>query len=168
VVWGTPESPIEDVAFEDVKVTLRRGPQSDAWGGNLDLRMTRDARHALFRRDIPALLATHVERLAVRGLDVRWGEDPPAFFTHAVECEDFEDVSIERFRGRQAQVIGSAIRLSRGKDAIVERSRATSGCDTFFEAAAVTGRVLVSSNDTRAARRERPAPASSRPPAEKP
>jgi len=168
VLWGTPESLVEDVAFEDVKVRLHRGPQSDAWGGNLDLRMTRDAEHALFRRDIPALLARRVARLAVRGLDVAWDEDVPSFFTHAVECEDFADVTIDRFRGRQAQKTGSAIRLRRGVDAIVENGRATAGCDTFYEATEVAGRVFVSDNDTRAARRERPEPASARPVAEKP
>lgn len=156
VLWGSPESTIEDLSFEDVRMTLRRGPHSDAWGGNLDLRLTRDPRQALFAHDIPAVLARHVDGLALRGLDVRWGGDPPAFFSHAIDCEEFREVAIERFRGRQAQVSGSAIRLRRGVDAVVERGRATAGCDTFCEASEVTGRVLVSNNDTRAARLERP------------
>jgi hypothetical protein len=41
----------------------------------------------------------------------------------------------------------------------VRDSRATAGTDTFLEMANVTGRRFVSGNDTRAARRERPAEA---------
>jgi polygalacturonase len=158
LVWGTPESVIENVAFEDVHVRVVCGPHSDTYGGNLDLRMTRDARHALFERGIPALLATHVDGLAVRGLRVEWAPDVPAFFTHAIECENFEDVEIERFRGRQAQKAGSAIRLARGTDLEVRDSRATAGTDVFLDTVDVGGRRFVSNNDVRAARSERRAP----------
>lgn len=156
LLWGSPDSPLEDVSLEDVRLRIRRGPQSDSYGGNIDLRLTRDPQHALFGRDLPALLARHVDRLSVRGLSVEWSDDVPAFFTHALEVERFRELVIERFRGRQAQASGTAIRLRDGTDAVVADSRATSGTDSFVELAGVGGRVFVSNNDTRAARRERP------------
>ena len=159
LLWGSPDSPLEDVSLEDVRLRIRRGPQSDSYGGNIDLRLTRDPQHALFGRDLPALLARHVDRLSVRGLSVEWSDDVPAFFTHALEVERFRELVIERFRGRQAQASGTAIRLRDGTDAVVADSRATSGTDCFLERTAVDGRVFVSNNDTRAARRERPAEA---------
>ena len=155
LLWGTPESPLEEVSLEDVRVRIARGPQSDGYGGNVDLRLTRDPQHALFKRDLPALLARHVERLSVRGLSVEWSADVPAFFTHAVEVEDFRELVLERVRGRQAQAGGAAIRLRRGTDAVVAECRASAGTDCFLDMAGVDGRTFVSNNDTRAARRER-------------
>jgi polygalacturonase len=160
VLWGTPESPLEEVSLEDVRLRIRRGPQSDTYGGNVDLRTTRDPQHALFKRDLPALLARHVDGLAVRDLRVEWAPDVPSFFTHAIECEEFRDLEVLRFRGRQAQKTGSAIRLRRGTDVVVSDSRAAPGTDTFLDMTGVGGRRFVSNNDTREARRERPAEAS--------
>lgn len=144
---------IRNVTFDDVRVRVGRGPNSDTWGGNVDMRPTRDPKLSLFERDLPALLALHTDRLAVRNLTVEWADDVPAFFTHAIEAESFRELVVEGFRGRQAQKAGSAIRLVGGEDAIVRNSRATAGTDTFVEATEVTGRAVFTGNDVRAARR---------------
>jgi hypothetical protein len=153
ILWGSPDSAIEDVAFDDVRVRIRRGPNSDTWGGNVDMRLTRDPKLAVFQRDLPALLALHTERLAVRHLTVEWADDVPSYFTHAIEAESFRELVVEGFRGRQAQKAGSAICLAKGEDSVVRDSRAAAGTDTFVEATGVTGRTIFSGNDTRAARR---------------
>ncbi|MCG6925767.1 MAG: right-handed parallel beta-helix repeat-containing protein [Acidobacteria bacterium] len=152
VVWGTPDNPIENVLFDDVQLKVKRGPQSDAYGGNVDLRSAPTPEESLFGRDLPALLAKDVGRIRLRGFEVEWGEDVPAFFTHAVECEGFRELEVERFRGRQAQSTGSALRLVRGEDAVVRNSRATEGTDVFVESRDVTGRAVLAGNDVRAAR----------------
>jgi len=152
ILWGSPDSVIEDVTLDDVRLRVRRGPNSDAWGGNVDMRLTRDPELSLFKRDLPALLALHTERLTVRNLRVEWADDAPSYFTHAVEAESFRELVVEGFRGRQAGSQGSAIRLTRGEDAVVRDSRAAPGTDAFLEARDVTG-ALVSNNDVRAARR---------------
>jgi hypothetical protein len=153
ILWGSPEGAIEDVTFDDVRVRIRRGPNSDTWGGNVDMRLTRDPKLAVFERDLPALLALHTERLAVRSLTVDWADDVPAYFTHAIEAESFRELVVDGFRGRQAQPAGSAIRLVRGEDAVVRDSRAAAGTDAFVEATEVTGRTVFAGNDVRAARR---------------
>jgi hypothetical protein len=152
ILWGSPDGAIEDVTFDDVRLRLRRGPCSDAWGGNVDMRLTRDAELAVFKRDLPALLALHTERLTVRNLAVEWADDVPAYFTHAIEAGAFRELVVDGFRGRQAQSTGSAIRLAKGEDAVVRDSRAAAGTDTFVEATEVTGRTVLTGNDTRAAR----------------
>lgn len=152
ILWGSPDSVIEDVILDDVRVRVRRGPNSDTWGGNVDMRLTRDPKLALFKRDLPALLALHTERLAVRNLVVEWADDVPSYFTHAIEAESFRELVVDGFRGRQAQEAGSAIRLVRGEDAVVRDSRAAAGTDTFVEATEVTGRTVFTGNDVRAAR----------------
>ena len=152
ILWGSPDGAIEDVTLDDVRVRIRRGPNSDTWGGNVDMRLTRDPKLAVFKRDLPALLALHTERLAVRDLTVEWADDVPAYFTHAIEAESFRELVVDGFRGRQAQKTGSAIRLLKGEDAVVRDSRAAAGTDTFVEATEVTGRTVFTGNDTRAAR----------------
>jgi hypothetical protein len=151
VIWGSRESRIGDVSLDDVRLRIVRGPQSEAYGGNIDLRGARDMAHSLFERDLPALLAERIDRLTLRGLEVSWGEDVPAFFTHAVECREFGEVEIERFRGRQARGTGSALRLADGGDVEIRDSRATEGTDVFVEATDVIGRVALADNDLRAA-----------------
>jgi len=152
VIWGTPESRIADVLFDDVRLAVKRGPQSETYGGNVDLRSAPTPELSLFGRDLPALLARDVHRLRLLGFEVEWGEDVPGFFTHAVECEGFRELEVERFRGRQAPPAGSALRLVRGEDAVVRHSRATEGTDVFVDATEVTGRVVFEGNDTRAAK----------------
>jgi hypothetical protein len=152
ILWGSPESVIEEVRLDDVRMRVRRGPNSDTWGGNVDMRLTRDPKLSLFARDLPALLARHTDRLVVRDLAVEWAEDVPSYFTHAVEAESFRELVIDGFRGRQAQGTGSAIRLAGGEDAVVRDSRAATGTDTFVEATEVSGRTVFAGNDTRAAR----------------
>jgi hypothetical protein len=153
IVWGSPDSVIEDVSFDDVRVRLRRGPNSDDWGGNVDMRLTRDPKLSLFKRDLPALLARHTDRLTVRNLTVDWANDVPPFFTHAIEAESFRELVVDGFRGRQAGATGSAIRLSKGEDVVVRDSRAAAGTDAFVEATEVTGRTVFAGNDVRRAKR---------------
>ena len=153
ILWGSPDSVIEDVTLDDVRFRVRRGPNSDTWGGNVDMRITRDPNLAVFKRDLPALLAHHTERLAVRNLTVEWADDLPSYFTHAIEAESFRELVVDGFRGRQAQKAGSAIRLAGGEDVVVRNSRAGAGTDTFLEATEVTGRTVFTGNDVRAARR---------------
>jgi hypothetical protein len=152
VVWGSPDNRVENVLFDDVQLKVQRGPQSDAYGGNVDLRSAPTPELSLFGRDLPALLAKEVDRLRLHGFEVEWGEDVPEFFTHAVECEGFRELEVERFRGRQAQEAGTAIRLLRGEDAIVRNGRATRGTDVFVEATDVTGRTVFAGNDVRGAK----------------
>jgi hypothetical protein len=152
ILWGSADSVIEDVRLDDVRVLVRRGPNSDTWGGNVDMRLTRDPALALFERDLPALLARHTDRLLVRDLSVEWSDDVPSYFTHAIEAESFRELVVDGFRGRQAQKAGSAIRLVGGEDAVVRDSRAAAGTDTFVEATAVRGRTVFTGNDVRAAR----------------
>jgi hypothetical protein len=151
VIWGSPESRIGDVTFDDVRVRIVRGPQSEAYGGNIDLRGARDLSHSLFERDLPALLAERIDRLTLRAFEVTWGDDVPAFFSHAVECREFGEIEIEGFRGRQAGVTGSAVLLAEGGDVVIRDSRATAGTDVFVSASDVSGRAVLADNDVRAA-----------------
>jgi len=143
---------IELIGYRDLVIprdSRRPGPEGS---GNVDMRLTRDPKLAVFERDLPALLALHTDRLAVRDLTVEWADDVPSFFTHGIEAESFRELVVDGFRGRQAQATGAAIRLAKGEDAVVRDSRAAAGTDAFVEATEVTGRTIFTGNDTRSAR----------------
>jgi polygalacturonase len=103
VVHGCAESAIRDLGFEQVRLHLRGGRLQDACGGNFDFRAVADLSRALFRHDIPAFYAAHVEGLSVHRLKVEWGDGVPGFFTHAVQCEHCRRVAIEGLEGTAAR-----------------------------------------------------------------
>ncbi|HEY4110592.1 glycosyl hydrolase family 28 protein, partial [Puia sp.] len=121
VLYGSPESTLRDIRFENVQLTIVRGRLTDQYGGNFDLRAVNDPRQGIFKHDIPALFARHVKGLTVRGLDLRWDSTLPAYFTNAIYCEDFDGVRIEDFKGEAAPHSADrrAIVLLEGRDAEV-------------------------------------------------
>jgi len=111
VLWGADESVLRDIRLENVELTISRGPLTDVYGGNFDLRPVNDPSLGIFKHDIPAVFARHVEGLTLRGFDVRWGSGLPDFFTNAVYCEDFSRLTIDGFRGAGAGAgAGAAVR----------------------------------------------------------
>jgi len=99
LVYGTKESVIEDVSFEDVDFRLDDSPLNPVAGGNFDFRPVFDQRLSLFAHDIPAFFAQHVKTLRLRDVSVEWGNVKEPYFTHAVEVTDYEDVVIDGLRG---------------------------------------------------------------------
>jgi polygalacturonase len=128
LVFGTPESVIEDVAFEDVDFTLLPSPLHASSGGNVDLRPVADPRLQLFAHDVPALYAQHVKNLRLRDVSLSWGDVKEPFFTNGVAIERFEGVSIDGLRTRAAPSSPDreAVRLRDGRNATIDgRPRAT-------------------------------------------
>jgi hypothetical protein len=99
LVYGTQESVIEDVSFEDVDFRLNDSPLNPTAGGNFDFRPVFDPRLSLFAHDVPAFFAQHVKNLRLRDLSIEWGDVKQAYFTHAVEVAHYEDVVIDGLRG---------------------------------------------------------------------
>jgi polygalacturonase len=99
VLYGSNESTIKDIRFDNVQLTIVKGAFTDINAGNFDLRPTNDVKIALFKHDIPALYANYVSGLTIKGLDVRWENGLPAYFTNAVYCEHFSDLRIDGFSG---------------------------------------------------------------------
>jgi polygalacturonase len=102
LLYGTPESVIEDVTFEDVDFRLERSPLHDTAGGNVDLRLVADPRLQLFAHDIPALFARHVKNLRLRDVTLEWGDVTQPFFTNGVEVAHYDGVTIEGLRADAA------------------------------------------------------------------
>jgi hypothetical protein len=144
VIYGSEQSRIQDVSLCDVRLTIRNSPLRGSYGGNFDLRSTDRDDRALFKHDIPALYAGHVDRLDVRGFQVQWEDGLPDFFTHAIQCEDFADLDITAFRGRQAggSGVSAAIALARGREVRIRDCVAGSGTGLFVRLEDVGGGLL--------------------------
>ncbi|MGQ9633713.1 MAG: hypothetical protein ACUVXB_05650 [Bryobacteraceae bacterium] len=94
---------IEDVLVADCNLHLRNSKLHLFCGGNFDLRGAADLSRALFEHDIPALYFHPVRRPPVRGFQLTWDGTLPEFFTHGIDGEEFQDVVLQGFEGRQAK-----------------------------------------------------------------
>ena len=102
IVYGTEESVIEDVSFENVTLHIADSRLDDLGGGNFDLRPVLDPNLQLFSHNIPGFFAQHVKGLHLRDFDLTWGAVKQPFFTHGVEISNFEGVTIENYHGSAA------------------------------------------------------------------
>jgi len=102
VIYGTIDNQIEDIQFNNVKLTIRPGEYTASYGGNIDLRPVYTKNLAVFRHDIPGLYAQFVQNLQISGLELNWDNNLPDFFTNGIEIQNFDGVSIDRFIGGAA------------------------------------------------------------------
>ena len=144
LLWGAEGTAITGVEFNGVHLHMLapKPDLADSIGGNLDLRWTAlTPRDGIVKSDIPAFYARHVEGLRMRDVQVDWAADVPGYFMEGIRVEDFKDVTIDGFEGRQAQpASGSAIALVHGLGVAITNSRATAGTQTFLHLDQVEGR----------------------------
>jgi hypothetical protein len=83
------------VSFDNVDLTIKQSPLAEGYGGNIDLRPTNNVALGIFKHSIPALYTDHADNIVIRNMNVYWGSGLPAYFTHAVECKNFETVIVD-------------------------------------------------------------------------
>jgi len=82
-----------------------------------------------------------VSGLRLRDLQVDWADSMPDYFSNAIRVEDFSDLTIDGFAGRQAQfAAGAAVFLQNGSGVAITNSRAMQGTRTFLQMNKVHGR----------------------------
>jgi hypothetical protein len=126
LLYGSEESVLRDIRFDHVQLSIKRGALTDYYAGNFDLRATNDPKLAIFKHDIPAIYARHVNGLTLRDIDVRWDSSLPDYFTNAISCDHFQQLTIDGFSGSagpQAATAGAVIALSEGSDALIRNLR---------------------------------------------
>jgi polygalacturonase len=155
IVYGCQQSVIKDLSFQNVKVQINNSPLQESYGGNFDLRSSRDLATALFAHDIPAFCCQYVDGLKIHGLEVEWADGLPSFFTHGIQCENFNDVEIDGFTGGPAHKDGakSVLALSKGSKISIRNSKAAKGTGVFLSYADVVDGGLFVNNDLGEARK---------------
>ena len=135
LLWGGEGTPITGVEFNGVRLHMIAPDLalSESIGGNLDLRWTAiSASDGIVKSDIPAFYAKRVNGLRMRDVQVDWPTSVPDYFSDGVRVEDFSDLAIDSFSGRQAQAAtGAAIALKDGSGVSITNSRAMPGPGYF-------------------------------------
>jgi hypothetical protein len=153
--WGGEGSPITGVTVNGLSLhMIAPDPAlSASVGGNLDLRWTAvTPRFGIVKSDIPAFYAKRVAGLTLKDVHVDWGDSMPEYFSDGIRVEDFTDVTIDGYSGRQAQkVSGAAISLSAGSGVSITNSRALPETRVFLHLDRVTGRRVFVNYDLKAA-----------------
>jgi polygalacturonase len=154
IVYGCEQSVIKGLSFQDVKVQIKTSPLQESYGGNFDLRSSRDLATALFAHDIPAFYCQYVDGLKIHGLEVEWADGLPSFFTSGIQCENFNDVDIEGFSGSPAHKDGGkpVIALSKGSTISIRNCKAGKGTGVFLSHSDVVEGGLFVNNDLAEAR----------------
>jgi hypothetical protein len=155
LIYGAEDSPVEGLSLEGIRLKIRSpNPEfAEAVGGNFDLRWTaKSLKEAVFKHDTPGVYCRWVAGLRIHGLELQWGEDLPEYFSDGISCEDFHDLQIDRFKGRQAQKNGAAISLVRGDGVSIVNSTAAEGTFDFLRQSHLTGHRLLLGDDLSRAR----------------
>jgi Pectate lyase superfamily protein len=158
VLYGDEKAWLKGIIFDQVRFLIRapRKEVASLAGGNFDFRWTAGTlARAVFRHDIPALYLRFVDGMEVHGLRLDWESNLPEYFSNAIECEDFRDLSIDRLQGRAARPDNNlaTVSLLRGKGVSIVNSRALPGTGTFLRSEDVTDEGLFAINDLREAKR---------------
>lgn len=95
LIYASAKGLINDISFDDINLSIRQSPLAAGYGGNFDLRPTNDVALGIFKHTIPALYANYADNLSIRNMNVFWSGGLPDYFTHAVECENFENLTVD-------------------------------------------------------------------------
>jgi parallel beta-helix repeat protein len=150
VLFGHPEAWLRNIVLDNVHFTLRttRKDVNDLVGGNFDFRWTAtNLKDAVFKHDIPGVYGRYIDGLHMQNSSIAWERPAPAFFSNAVELEDFRNVNVSGFRGSNAPGANSAFLLRHGKDVSIRNSTAEPGTNAFVDARSLSGKRLLMDND---------------------
>jgi hypothetical protein len=157
LLWGGEGTPISGVEMNGVRLHIVAPDPvlSESVGGNLDLRWTATCpSEGIVKSDIPAFYAKRVDGLRLRDVQVDWAASMPEYFSDGIRVEDFNDLTIDSFSGRQAQsATGAAIYLKNGSGVSITNSRALARTKTFLQLDQVRDRRVFENYDVSEAAR---------------
>jgi polygalacturonase len=116
LLYGSEQSMIQDVQFDNVSFELMNSKLNDVAGGNIDLRGCLDEHEQLFAHDIPAVYARYVDGLSINNLKLNWDNTiTQPYFTNGIQLDSFKNVKITNFTGTSAPNNKNAYRLMLNK-----------------------------------------------------
>lgn len=123
LIYGSEQSAIRDVKFNNVTFELVNSKLNGVAGGNIDLRGALDEHEQLFAHDIPGLYAHYVDGLTINNFNLTWDSTiSQPYFTNGIEIDSFKNVKITSFTGTAAPAYatGSPIMLNSGDNVQVD------------------------------------------------
>ena len=101
LIYGSEESSIEDILFDNVKFTLNKSKINDVAGGNIDLRGAL-GNNQLFSSDISAFYARYVKNLTLNRVEISWGDVTDDFFKYGIYVKEFSDLRLSAIKASPA------------------------------------------------------------------
>ena len=95
-IHGWPDSPITDVAFDDIRIAIQKTSRYP--GGFYDLRPNENYR-GLFQHEIAGVYCRWADDISLRNVAVHWTPNLPAYYGPALEAEGVTNLHLERFTG---------------------------------------------------------------------
>src|SRR5271157_3918247 len=126
ILYSTEPDRISDVRFRDLTLTMKAGPLTALFGGNIDLQPTDPRSLGLTRHDLSAVLAHNVSDLSFTGIQVHWDGKFPSFYQHAIQAEGFKGLVVDGFQGEASSPSFTSIWLRNGKGATIRNVLSTS------------------------------------------
>lgn len=103
LVYGSKESMIHEVIFDNVSLNLMNSALNDVAGGNIDLRGALYPKEQLFQSDIPGLYAHYVNGLAVKDFKLRWDSTmTQPYFTEGIRVANFKNLTLKNLKVNSA------------------------------------------------------------------
>lgn len=127
ILYSLEPGHIEDVQFNDLSLTMQGNPLQSIMGGNLDLQPTTPKSLGVTRKNLSAIEVRNVKDLSLNDIKVRWEGNLPEYYTHALNADGFDTLSINGFQGSGSTTALAAIHLKQGKNASVRNASNPTG-----------------------------------------
>lgn len=120
LVYGSENSYIEDVSFENIRFVLSKSKLNAVAGGNIDLRAAFGNKQ-LFASDISAFYAQFVKNLVLNNVRISWNNVTEEYFKYGIHINEFEDVQLTNVKATSSPSnnILPAILLENGNQYII-------------------------------------------------
>jgi len=135
LIYAEKNDLIKNLKFQNINLTIKNGKYTKAYGGNLDIRPSYSADNSVFKFDIPAIYGQNIKNLEIDKFRLKWDDDLPSFYTHAIEIKNFSELLIKNFNGYPGpknQKL-SAIKLSNGNNILLIKTKTPIGYNLLLQ-----------------------------------
>ncbi len=92
VVWANEMGKVKDLTFNNLTIKINNSNYVTAFGGNIDLRPTKDIATNIFKRDLPAFLFNNIDGVKLQSVSNIFNGKMPAFYTHGLELSNCKNM----------------------------------------------------------------------------
>ena len=135
LIYAEKNDLIKNLKFQNINLTIKNGTYTKAYGGNLDIRPSYSSDNSVFKFDIPAIYGQNIKNLEIDKFRLKWDDDLPSFYTHAIEIKNFSELLIKNFNGYPGpknQKL-SAIKLSNGNNILLIKTKTPIGYNLLLQ-----------------------------------
>jgi polygalacturonase len=95
-IYSISKGHIRDIVFDGISMLLKKGANTDAFGGNFDLRPVHDKSLKIFKHDIAALYAYQADGITVSNMHLEWDSTLPDYFNHGLWFQKSSGIDINK------------------------------------------------------------------------